>query len=65
MPSLRAQFYLNLMKDPNPNVRKKAAHALGRIGDQTCLLRLQAALEREQEADVLKTIQEAIAKLES
>lgn len=65
MPSLRAQFYLNLMTDLNPNVRKKAAHALGQIGDQTCLFRLQAALAREQDADVREAIREAIAKLES
>ena len=36
MPSPRATFYLNLMKDPNPNVRQKAAQAIGKIGDKSC-----------------------------
>lgn len=65
MPSPRATFYINLLKDPNPNVRKKAAHAIGQIGDTSCLFRLQGALVREQDTDVLSAIQEAIAKLES
>jgi len=63
MPSPRATFYLNLLSDPNPNVRQKAAQAIGQIGDQSCLLRLKEALASEQDADVQKAIQEAIAKL--
>lgn len=65
MPSPRATFYLNLLTDLNPNVRQKAAQAIGQIGDQTCLIRLKEALGREEEADVLSAIREAIAKLES
>ena len=65
MPSVRAEFYIKLLTDPNPNVRQKAAYALGQIGDQTCLFRLQEALTREQDADVQKVIQEARAKLEA
>jgi len=65
MPSPRATFYINLLTDPNPNVRKKAAQAIGQIGDTSCLFRLQEALEREQETHVQEAIREAIAKLES
>lgn len=65
MPSPRATFYLNLLTDPNPNVRKKAAQALGQIGDQSCVFPLKDTLAQEQDADVREAIQEAIAKLES
>jgi HEAT repeat protein len=65
MPSPRATFYLNLLKDPNPNVRQKAAKAIGQIGDKTCLLLLKAALAQEQETAVVEAIQEAIAKLQA
>ena len=65
MPSPRATFYLNLLTDPNPHVRKKAAHAIGQIGDKTCLFRLKDTLAQEPDADIQKAIQEAIAKLEA
>lgn len=65
MPSPRATFYLNLLTDPNPNIRQKAAQALGQIGDQTCLFRLQEALAQEPDPIVVEAIQEAIATLEA
>jgi len=65
LPSPRALFYIKLLKDPNPNVRKKSAQAIGQIGDKSCLLRLKSALASEQDAEVQKAIQEVIAKLKS
>lgn len=47
------------------HIRKKVAQAIGQIGDQSCLFRLQEALVREQDASVRETIQEAIARLEA
>lgn len=46
-PSQRAVFYLNLLSDPNPGVRRKAAEALGKIGDKGSLVELKAQLEQE------------------
>jgi HEAT repeat protein len=65
MPVPSADFYLKLLSDRNPNVRKKAAQLLGQIGDKSCLFRLIDALKQEKNADVLEAIRGAIAKLES
>ena len=64
MPSVRAEFYIKLLKDPNPNVRKKAAQAIGQIGDKAALFRLKAVLKTESDAEVKATIEQAIAAIE-
>ncbi len=50
MLSSRTEFYLNLLSDTNPNVRKKAAQSLGQLGDKSCLFRLKDALKHETDA---------------
>ena len=62
--SERTEFYLKLLEDKNPNVRKKASQSLGKIGDTSSLPRLKAQLEREQAAGVRKAIEQAIAAIE-
>ncbi len=68
----RTEFYINLLSDTNPNVRKKAAQSLGQLGDTSCLFLLNDALKLETDAcaelrsaDLLASIQEAIAKLQA
>ena len=64
-PSQRAELHLNLLSDKNPNVRKKAAESLGKIGDKAWLLRLKAALRTEADAAARKAIKDAIAGIEA
>jgi epoxyqueuosine reductase len=49
-----------LRDDPEPLVRGHAAWALGRLGSETARQALQAALETEQEAEVLAEIRAAL-----
>jgi HEAT repeat protein len=64
MPSPRATFYINLLTDPNPNVRKKAVQAIGQIGDKAALFRLKAVLKTKSDAEVKAAIEQAIAAIE-
>jgi len=62
-PKGRPQFYLDLLSDKNPNVRKKAAQSLGQIGEKSILPRLETQLKLERNTGVQKTIREAISQI--
>ena len=62
-PAQRAEFYLNLLSDRNSNVRKKAAEALGKVGDASILPRLEVQLKLEADAGVQAAIAEEVEKL--
>ncbi|WEK53654.1 MAG: tRNA epoxyqueuosine(34) reductase QueG [Candidatus Cohnella colombiensis] len=52
-----------LKGDPRPVLRGTAAWALGRIGDQSAMVELEAALETELELEVQEAIVRAISQL--
>ena len=62
-PSERCEFYLKMLSDKNPTIRKKAAQTLGKIGEKSCLSQLKVQLEQEQDANVWETIEKAIAAI--
>jgi HEAT repeat protein len=62
-PKGRSQFYLDLLCDKNPNVRKKAAQSLGQIGEQAILPRLETQLKLERNTGVQQAICEAISQI--
>lgn len=62
-PSQRSEFYLDLLSDKNPNVRKKAAESVGKVGDASILARLEMQLKWEAEQAVRQAIEDAIAKI--
>src|SRR5687767_15660973 len=55
----------NLLKSPNAVVRKRAALAAGRIGDEAAIPALTALLEKEQSADTRAMAAFALGEVES
>jgi cyclophilin family peptidyl-prolyl cis-trans isomerase/HEAT repeat protein len=55
----------SLLSDKDPRVRKRAALALGRIGDERALPAISAALKSEQDIDVRQMCAFAIGEIES
>ena len=54
LPTAQSLFYYNLLSDKNPNVRKKAAETLGKLGDKTCLPRLKEVLYKTKKVNVIE-----------
>lgn len=54
-----------LLHDVRPVMRETAAWALGEIGGEEALAALKQALEREQEADVVRELEKAINKVKA
>ena len=59
-PSEQCEFYLKMLSDRNPTIRKKAAQTLGKIGEKSCLVQLKVQLEQEEDAGVRQAIEKAI-----
>nr|WP_255350574.1 HEAT repeat domain-containing protein [Anoxybacillus sp. KU2-6(11)] len=54
-----------VQKDSRPVIRGTAAWALGKIGNRKVMPMLQQAKEREQDEDVIREIEKALAMLEN
>lgn len=59
-PSERCEFYLKMLSDKNPTIRKKAVQTLGKIGEKSCLLQLKVQLEQEEDEGVRQAIEKTV-----
>ncbi len=58
-----AQKIASSLKDDGSQIRRSAARAIGEIGDKNILGALQEALAKEQNEDVKKVMENAVAQL--